>query len=135
MEPTLDLQTAIRTRLVNHPAVTALVPASAILDRHTRPELDRLIIIGEGQHFASDSYESWHERVFLTVHVWIHADDFAVCKTVADAIRRALRGTPWHASGHVVHGATITSRFLRDPGGEYAHGVVSIDAVLMEHAA
>lgn len=135
MEPTLDLQTTIRTRLINDPAVTALVPAGAILDRHTRPELDRLIIIGEGQHFAADSYSTFHERVFLTVHVWVHGDDFAVCKAIADAVRRALRGTPWHASGHLVHGATITTRFLRDPEGEYAHGVVSIDAVLQELAA
>lgn len=135
MEPTLDLQTTIRSRLINDAAVTALVPAGAILDRHTRPELDRLITIGEGQHFAADSYNSFHERVFLTVHVWVRADDFAMCKAIADAVRRALRGTPWHASGHVVHGATISTRFLRDPEGEYAHGVVSIDAVLQETAS
>lgn len=135
MEPSLDLQTVIHARLINDPTVTALVPAAAILDRHTRPELDCMIIIGEGQHFAADSYATFHERVFLTLHVWVRADDFVLCKTVADAVRRALRGAPWIASGHVVHGATISTRYLREPGGEFAHGVIGIDAVMQELAA
>ena len=50
MTPEIALQMALRTRLVSTAAVTALVPAAAILDRNELPAPDPSIILGEGQH-------------------------------------------------------------------------------------
>lgn len=48
-DPSLALQKAVRERLVASAAVTALLPADSIFDRHARPERFPCIVLGEGQ--------------------------------------------------------------------------------------
>lgn len=133
-EPTLALQTAVRARLLASPALTALVDGDAILDRHRRPEGERQIIIGEGIALYADSHDSFHHTVTLDLHIWTREPGFTLAKEIAFAAREALRNAPWEAGGYVVHGATVSARFLRDPGGEFSHAVLSLDTYMKEAA-
>ncbi len=69
-EPCLALQTAIRSRLIAAPAVTALVPADSIFDRSGRPERDTCIIIGEGHSIYSDRYRTFFDKAYATINIW-----------------------------------------------------------------
>lgn len=134
MEPSLALQTTVRARLIASPAVTALLDPASILDRHTRPEGERQIIIGEGIAAYADDHDTFHHRVTLDMHIWTREPGFTLAKEITFACREVLRSTPWEAGGYIVHGASLSSRFLRDPAGGYAHAVLSLDATMMEAA-
>lgn len=133
MTPELELQAAIRTRLVTEPNVTSLVPASAILDRNQRPNPDPSIIIGEGQSVdAGDSISRDRTRVFMDLHVWKVAASTAGAKAIAGAIRSALHKSrlvldwPFHCVDCHVSGV----RVLRDPDGETSHAIVTVEAIV-----
>lgn len=135
MSAALAVQKAIRERLVGTAAVTALVPAANILDRNSRPAPDPSIIIGEdqevdeGQSIARDVV-----RVFSTLHVWKREPGLTGVKAIAGAVRAALMqanritATGYHVADCYVSG----SRFLRDPDGETAHGVITVETLVKE---
>ncbi len=136
MDPALALQKAIRDRLISASAMTALVPAEAILDRHARPEVFPSIIVGEGQALYARLHDSYFDRVFADLHVWLAEEGTTGAKQVAGVIRDALRDGPLTAQDHRVSDLTVTAaRFLRDPDGEHSHGIVSIQAIMLERAA
>ena len=135
MEPSFSLQTAVRARLIASPELIELVPADQILDRHGRPEADRLIIIGTGNTLYSDDYSSFADTATLDVHVWVREPDFSACKTIAHLVRVALKNPPWSAPGYMVHGLTATARWMRDPDQEFAHGVIGLSATMKALAA
>jgi hypothetical protein len=135
-EPSLALQKLVRERLVNDAAVLALVSAEAILDRNTRPELDRMVIIGEGSTLFSDDYETFHEKAHLDLHIYVRETYTTGAKEIAGAIRDALRTRPWSVDGYVCHGLSVlNARYFRDPDGAHAHAVIALDAVLQRNAA
>jgi len=135
-EPSVAVQAALHARLIADPAVTALVPAENISDRSTAPNVFPSIIIGEAVTLYSDRYDSFHESVSATLHVWTEEPGLVQAKLIAGAIRTALREAPWTVAGHVCHGITMSSgRFLRDPDGEHGHAVLHVDAILQERAA
>ncbi len=129
-EPSLALQTAIRNRLIASATVTALVPATAILDQHMHPKGERLILLGTGTTLFADHYESFTDQAALDVHIWTREDSFRDCKEIAGAAREALRDAPWPALPYVVQGVSINARYIRDPDGEYCHAVLSVDATM-----
>ncbi|MDF2810574.1 MAG: hypothetical protein K0S56_1605 [Microvirga sp.] len=136
MEPSYALQVAIRERLLASPELLALVPADFILSRHARPEGDAMVIIGTGNTLYADDYRSFADQAYLDVHVWTKEPDFRQSKAIAHLVREALRHTPWSAGpSYMVHGASITARFLRDPDGEFSHAVVGVSATMMRQAA
>lgn len=137
MSADLAFQKAVRSRLVGSPNVTALVPAASILDRNSRPAPDPSIIIGEGQALEGDRIDRRDQRLFMTLHVWKKEVGLVGVKAIAGAIRAAINGQKlsvldgWHFGDCRVS----SMRFLRDPDGETAHGVVTIEAVVCEVAA
>lgn len=127
------VQTAIRARLVATGAVTALVPASSILDRNARPAPDPSIVIGEGQSVDEGRIDRAVQRVFATLHVWKKEAGLAGVKAIAGAIRAAIGAARLDVAGHHCGDAYVSSaRFLRDPDGETAHGIVTVECLVSE---
>jgi len=134
-EPSLDLQKALRARLVASSAVTSLVPATAILDRNARPAPDPSIIIGEGQTLPDDGIARNRHEVFADLHVWKTEAGLSGCKLIVGAIRDALADGFWTFDHfHVVDMMIAGTRFLRDPDGQHSHGVMTIRARVQEIA-
>ncbi len=138
-DPSLALQSAIGALLAGSAPVTALIPATAILDSTSLPITAAQIIIGDGQTLHEEMTVARDMcRVYLDLHVWTTDDNLAGCKAVTGAIRGALRNvTPWAITDHhVVDLILQTTRFLRDKEGTIplAHAVMSINALLQEAA-
>lgn len=132
-DPSLDLQKAIRARLIGTPAVTALVPAANVLDKNNRPEVFPSIIVGEGQTVPGDGLARNRHTVFADLHIWQAEPGLAQAKAIAGAIRQAFAAPLYTIDGHQVADLLITStRFMRDPDGIHSHGIVSIEAQLVE---
>ncbi|WP_353641965.1 DUF3168 domain-containing protein [Mesorhizobium sp. WSM2239] len=135
MEPSLDLQKSLRNRLVATSAVTALVPATSILDRNARPELDNAIIIGEGQTLPDEGLARHRHQAFADLHIWRKEVGLAGSKQIAGAIRDALNDGPLTLDHFRIADLRIAStRFLRDPDGIHSHAVMSLEARLVELA-
>jgi Protein of unknown function (DUF3168) len=132
----VQLQTAIVTRLRQTPAVTGLVNADNIFDKSQRPESDLCIVVGEDQildephTLADDSL-----RAYVTLHVWHKSPNFETVKNVSDAIRAAIRAPMTIEAARIVRLRFQNARFLRDPGGNYVHGVVTLNVLLQEPVA
>ncbi len=127
-EPSLLIQTAVRARLIASPAMMELVPADHIICGRKLPELDREILIGEGLTV----FDPFYSNVHLDLHVWVKETGFDITKAIASAAYDALQiiRDPWMAGESMVHRLDMSARYLRDPHGEYAHGVLSLDALM-----
>jgi hypothetical protein len=133
MEPSLELQKAIRVRLAAATAVTSLVPAANIVDRNGSPSTFPCILLGEGQTVAGGDIARLRHDAYLDLHIWQKETGLAFSKQVAGAIREALADARWTAAGlHVADLYVTSSRFMRDPGGVYSHGVISMTANVVE---
>ena len=143
MDPARTLQFAIRDRLVNTAAVIALVPATSVLDLSSRPELFPSIIMGETQTMlGQDLLQRDVSRVFLNVHIWTREKGMNELHSIMSAIRRAMRTSRYFETydsetmddpENAICDAFIEdSRTMRDPDGETAHGVITINALVQE---
>jgi hypothetical protein len=128
------LQLAIRARLVATAAVTALVPAGSILDRNARPAPNPAIIIGEAQSVDEGRIDRKAQRIYATLHIWKKEPGLAGVKQIAGAVRAAIHEKAIPAENSFFFGDCFVSgmRFLRDPDGETAHAVVTVEAVVSE---
>lgn len=127
------VQIAIRARLANTPAVTALVPATSIVDINARPAPDPAIILGEGQAVDEGRIDRATQRVFATLHVWKKEPGLAGVKQIAAAIRTAVNASRLLVAGyHCGESFVSDMRYLRDPDGETAHGVVTVECLVSE---
>lgn len=129
------VQTALRLRLVSTSIVTDLVPADAILDRHARPAPDPSIVLGEGQSLDGGRVDRRSQQVFVTLHIWKHEPGLAGVKAIAGAVRKALNAGRLDLMEPYFCGDSFVSdmRFMRDPDGETAHGVVTVEALVLEN--
>ena len=135
MEPSLALQLAIRARLVASSAVIALVPATSIRDANGIPSVFPCILLGEGQTVPGGNIARTSHEVFADLHIWQKESSLAFSKSVAGAIRAALTDSRWNVPGlHVADLHVTSSRFLRDPGGQHSHAVLSLSAIVLETA-
>ncbi|MEO9340467.1 DUF3168 domain-containing protein [Mesorhizobium sp. SB112] len=135
MEPSLALQAALRARLVVSSAVTAIIPATAIVDRNATPALDHSIVIGEGQTIPDDGVARNRHEVLADLHIWRREPGTVGAKQVVGAIRNALNDGPLTMAGYHVADLRIAStRFLRDPGGLHSHAILSLECRLIEVA-
>jgi len=135
IEASLDLQKALRARLVASSAVTAIIPATAIVDRNATPALDHSIVIGEGMTGPDEGIARNRHLVVADLHVWRKEPGLAGGKQVVGAIRDALNDGPLILDSHTVADLRIAStRFLRDPGGLHSHAVLSLECRLIEVA-
>jgi hypothetical protein len=134
-EASLAVQKAIRARLTGNSAVTDLVPADNVFDRHARPERFPCIVIGEAHSIYPDWYESFHTSVYCDLHIWTNDPDLVLSKELAAAVRLALMTGPWSIDGHLTINLKVASaRFMRDPDGVHAHAVLSVEVILQEVA-
>jgi hypothetical protein len=135
-EPSLALQKAIGVRLIASGAVTALVPADAIVDRSGAPELDRCIMIGEAQTVHADRYRRFYDEAFASLHIWVKEPGLLTAKKIGGAIIDTLIEKPFDFDGYRCTGMMNGgSRYMRDPHGVYSHGIVTIRAIVRERAA
>lgn len=134
MSADLALQKAIRARLTSTAEVTSLVPASNILDRNARPAPDPSIILGEGQAVEGDRIDRSDQRLYLTLHIWKKETGLTGVKAIAGAIRSAILSVvERQIDGYHIGDCRVSDmRFLRDPDGETAHGVVTVEALVVE---
>lgn len=133
-DPSLALQQLIRARLSASSDVTALVPATAIVDRNHRPEQFPGIIIGEGRAtFADNVQDSYHDEAFADLHIWVKEDGLATGKAIARAVKDALSDGPWSVDSYrVINVRVVNARYMRDPNGQFSHVVLSVAAILIE---
>jgi hypothetical protein len=134
IDPSAALQTALRGLFIGTPALTALVPAGSILDRHARPETFPCVLLGQDQVIADNSLVVYQCQIFATLHVWTKEPSFALCKQIAGEIRTALVLSLDVTPYALLRLEFSEARYLRDPGGEHSHGVVTIDAFLREQS-
>lgn len=138
MNPDLTVQIAIRERLTGTPGVTALVPAGSIIDANQRPAPSPSIILGECQTVdEGTSLRRAHVRVYHTLHVWKREGSLEGVKTICGAVRQAINtGRLILGDGlHCADQRISNTRVLRDPGGEYAHGVLTVEVLVSGAAA
>lgn len=135
MEPSLELQKLIRSRLVATSAVTALVPASSIVDRSGIPNVFPSVLIGDGQTVTDDGLSRNRHVAHSDLHIWAKETGLVGAKQIAGAIRAALADGIWTVPGlHIADLYVTDSRFLRDPGGQHSHGIISLQAFIVETA-
>ncbi len=138
IEPTLALQTAIRSRLLDRPAVTALVTADNIRSGSTRPDKTPCIIMANGTtalhgHDYTAQRAAW---VNHDLHVWTHdpkqEDGGALVKEIAFAVCEAL-DSKWKLQidgGYIDHFEVTHAVYPRDPDPVYWHAVLSVEALI-----
>lgn len=131
-EPSLDLQKAIRTRLLASADLMALVPADRILDVTGRPERVPCVNIGEGQTV----YGRFTSTTHATLHIWFEEPGLVHAKAAAGAVIDALRVDAQiegvlTLDDFICHDLAVTqTRFLRDAHGPYSHGIVSVAGIM-----
>jgi len=133
IEPTLALQTAIRSRLTSKQEVTALVPAENIRSGSTRPDKTPTIIMSDGTT-ALHGYDYTAQRtawVYLDLHIWTLNAGQDTAKEIAGAVMAALDKRNLQIDGgYCDHFRVTASRFPRDPDPAYGHGVLSVEALI-----
>lgn len=137
MSPELALQKAIGDRLVATNGVVTLVPAANILDRNERPAPRPSIILGEAQTVDDgDSIARNRHRVYSDLHIWITEPGTTKAKAVGWAIRLAIHSARLDLGPglHCTDARVSSQRFLRDPNGVDCHGVVTVEALVVEVA-
>lgn len=138
-EPSLVLQAALRALLVNAEAVTNLVLPANIIDQSERPERFPCVIIGEDQTLDDTRELSPSialSEVIQTLHVFSRSEGLVECKRIAGAIQRTVRRTKFDVSDDpnvlCLECWFEGSRFLRDPDGITAHGVITLRGRVQE---
>lgn len=131
-EPSLDLQKAIRARLLASGDLMALVPADHVMDSNGRPERMPGVNIGEGQTV----YRRFDSTTYATLHVWMQELGLTGSKAIVGAIVPALTVDAQidgvlRLENFVCHDLRVTqTRFMRDPHGSYSHGVVTVAGIM-----
>lgn len=136
MSADFAVQKAVYGRLTNAPALVALVPASSIVDENHRPGPMPLIIIGEGMTMEGDRIDRRDQRVILDLHIWKKEPGLKAVKLIAAAVRAAVSAPRFERveGFHFADCRVTRARFLRDPDGETAHGIVTVEALVCEVA-
>lgn len=130
---TVAFQRALRGRLAAFPAVVALVPPANIGDRHGRPAAFPCIIMGEDQEADAElTLERRHRRVFVTLHTWDRSPALVTVKAITAVIGKAIEAELPLEEGRLLDLKLSGARYLRDPDGVTAHGVVTLEALLEE---
>ena len=133
-DPSLQLQKLIRERIIGSQLIISMVPADAVIDATGRPERMPAIHIGEG----NTTFRRFDSTAYADLHVWTQETGLTTCKAIVSALVDALRidaqieGAS-RLQNFIVHDCRVVqTRFLRDPHGSFAHGVVSVAAIMKE---
>ncbi|MGG7577346.1 DUF3168 domain-containing protein [Rhizobium sp. Nf11,1] len=134
IEPTLALQTAIRSRLIGRPEVMALLKddSTCVRSGSTRPDKTPCIIMSDG-NTALHGRDYTAQRaawVYLDLHIWILDAGQDAVKEIAGTVIAAL-DKPLNFEGcDCDHFRVTRSTFPRDPDPAYGHGVLSVEAFI-----
>ena len=117
----------------------ALVPAANVRDTNQRPAPNPSIILGESQAVdEGTSLRRTHIRVYHTIHVWKREASLEGVKAICGQIRRAVNFGPRLVIAAPYHCADLqvsSTRTVRDPDGEHSHGIVTVEALIVEALA
>lgn len=130
MTPDLALQAAILTRLANTSDLVALVPAANMFDGHGVPSRFPSVVFGEGQVVREPmTLAARHRRIAATLHVWTKS--MPAARAIGGEITAAIERAPLELSGghRAISTVVASTRFMRDPDGETAHGVLTVDCL------
>ncbi|MGY3575284.1 DUF3168 domain-containing protein [Bradyrhizobium sp. USDA 4504] len=131
-DPSLDLQKAVRARLLASAGLMAMIPADNVLDVTGRPERMPSVIIGEGQTV----YRRWDATVHTTLHAWFQEPGLVLAKQAAGLIVDAMRVDVQRDGAVSLDHFTVLdmrasdTRFLRDPHGSFSHAVINVAAIV-----
>lgn len=133
MEPSLQLQTAIRAALLDDPAVITLVSADSIRAGSTRPDKMPCVILADPQtiNLGRSSGGTYLTRVYIDVHIWAFEDGADMARQIGGTVTSALWDSPLPVQD--INEYTRPSfKYIRDPDPEkaYAHGVGTVEAVV-----
>jgi hypothetical protein len=132
IEPTLALRTAIRSKLIANPAVTALVDPANIRSGSTRPGDTPCIVMANGTttlhgHDYTSQRAAW---VYLDLHIWTHDQGADAAHAIAFAVQGALDKRLQVACGYCDSFKITRTVFPRDPDPAFGHGVLSVEALV-----
>lgn len=135
MNAEMEVQKAIRARLVSDETVRSLVPVTHVLDTNQRPAPMPSIILGESQSVdEGTSLKRTHTRIYHSLHLWAREPSLERSKSLGAAVAKAMRNGRL-ALPEGLHCADLRvsgQRFLRDPDGEHSHGVVTLEILVTE---
>lgn len=132
-EPSLALQEAVRSRLLDTPAVIAQVAPNNIRDSGIRQDQFPVIIIGDGQTVHEGTYPGRRNvTVYLDIHVWTGEGGQSAAKAIANDIWTALTDAPLSVPGFDLDDGyhVDLARFIRDPAPEVGHVVLNTHAFM-----
>ena len=136
MSAELEVQKALRARFTTTAALMALVPAANVRDTNQRPAPNPSIILGESQSVdEGTSLKRTHTRVYHTIHVWKREASLEGVKVICGLIRQAINFGPRLVMAAPYHCADLhvsSTRTIRDPDGEHSHGVIMVEALIVE---
>lgn len=132
IEPTLALQEAIRAKLINSPAVIALVSADRIKAGTSRPDDCPCIRIGEAHTImhGNDYAAQRMADIFLDIHVWTLNEGERKAKEITWAVQSALDGELSIPGADCFSFKITGTRYPRDPDPAYGHGVLSAESLI-----
>ncbi|MBO9097643.1 MULTISPECIES: DUF3168 domain-containing protein [unclassified Rhizobium] len=132
IEPTLALQTAIRSALIADPAVATLVPADHIRAGGSRPDKTPCIIMSNGstELHGRDYTAQRAAWVSLDLHVWTLGSGEDAAREIAFAVTTALDKIMTIEGGYCDHFRITRAVYPRDPDPSYGHGVLSVEALV-----
>lgn len=133
IEPTLALQTAIRSRLIRKPELIALIPADNIRSGSTRPGKESCIILSDGNTslHGHDYTAQRIARTYLDLHIWTLDAGQDAAKEIAGVVMATLDKRNLQIDGgYCDHFRVTSARFPRDPDPAYGHGVLSVEALI-----
>lgn len=132
IEPTLALQTAIRSALIGDASVSALVPAAHIRAGGTRPDVTPTIIMSDGtvELVGKDYTAQRLAWVYLDLHVWDLENGADAAKAIAFAVTSALDKPLPFTGCECDHFWITRAVYPRDPKPEVGHGVLSVEALI-----
>ncbi|MBN8965873.1 MAG: DUF3168 domain-containing protein [Rhizobiales bacterium] len=136
MSASLAFQKFVRGALAADVGLRALVPADNIVDSNARPEVYPRINLGEDQELPADEIVSRYTTVIATLHVWVREPGLATAKAIAGEVRRILNRPSrlvFEANGYrCIDCKFASARFVRDPDGVTAHGIITFESVIEE---
>lgn len=135
IDPAYAAQKGVYARISSSAVLIALVPADAIIDdAGGLPTVFPSILIGEAHIVDENRIARDVHRVYLTWHIWTREPRLNQAKKIGGAFREAIRGPRIALEGgyHLADLLIESVRYIRDPGGENGHGVVTINALVSE---
>ncbi|MER9702666.1 DUF3168 domain-containing protein [Mesorhizobium sp. M0204] len=134
LEPTVAVQTAIRSRLLDQAYVMALVPRDNVRADRIRPDKTPAVLIGNGTTVLhGDDYTAQRAAwVYLDIHIWTLDQGQDATKEIAFAVCNALdsKSKLQIEGGYCDHFKVTRAVYPRDPDPRFGHGVLSVEALI-----